>query len=139
MTLALILIALAIVIFIVNELTDKKQVKPVTNYSFTEGQMERYRGSWNPSPSAFVEKHAQMIQFDGEAEQIRVDNLPSSAFEAYVDFADSEVGKSGLAWLRTYGDNGTVADSLKIRFTVVNAQQVAPVEDYGFVWVSHAP
>jgi hypothetical protein len=96
--------------------------------------MERYRFSWNPSPSAFVEKIQVVGKIDGGAEAVLVDSLPSSAFEAFYDF---ETGAVVEAWGRVVGDNATVADTAHLSFTAKNEEQVAPVEDFGVAWVQH--
>lgn len=95
--------------------------------------MERYRASWNPSPSGFVEKH-QLIDVVGGTESVLVDGLSSSSFEA---FADLTTGTPHELFLRTFGDNGTTADSAHVAFTAKNEQKVAAVEDFGVAWVSH--
>ena len=64
-------------------------------------------------------------------------DLPSSAIETFVTFTDAQLGKSGSAWIRTTGDNGTVDNCNKVGFTVNNSAQVRPVENFGFVWVEH--
>ena len=98
--------------------------------------MEKFKGTWTPSPDSFVEKHNLIYQFVGEGEVIGPD-LPSSAIETFVEFTDLQMGKSGSAWVRTTGDNGTVDNCNKVGFTVNNAAQVRPVGNFGFVWVEH--
>jgi hypothetical protein len=116
----------------------KKSVHAVRNFTFNhiEGRMEKFKATWTPSPDSFVEKHNLVYQFVGEGEVVGPD-LPSSAIETFVTFTDAQLGKSGSAWIRTTGDNGTVDNCNKIGFTVNNSAQVRPVENFGFVWVEH--
>lgn len=100
------------------------------------GSMERYRASWNPSPSAFVEKHELRGLVGASGDAVLVADLPSSAFEATFDVAEGSVCD---VYLRTYGDNGTFADSGHAHFTARNEQTVSPVEDFGVAWLSHIP
>jgi hypothetical protein len=112
-------------------------VQHVHHFTFIqEDTVEKFRGMWTPSPSSFVEKHNLVYQFVGEGEVVGPD-LPSSAIEAVVMFADGDVGKSGSAWVRTTGDNGTVDNCNKVGFTVNNLAQVKPVEGFLFEWVEH--
>jgi hypothetical protein len=96
--------------------------------------MEKYRAAWNPSPSTFVEKNELRGSVAGGAEIVLVPDLPPSAFEATFDV---ESGADCDVFVRTYGDNGTTADSLHVRFTASNEQAVAPVEDLDVNWLSH--
>jgi hypothetical protein len=105
---------------------------------FTKGTfyMERYRASWNPSPSTFVEKLQIVGVINGAPEAVLVDNLPSSAFEAFFNV---NIGDDVECWCRAVGDNATTADSLHVTFKAANEQKVAPVEDFGVAWQSHVP
>jgi len=116
----------------------KKQVHAVNSFTFiqVEGNMEKYKGTWTSSPSSFVEKHNLVYQFAGAGEVVGPD-LPSSAIDTTVTFADGDLGKSGFAWVRTTGDNATVGNSSKVAFTVSNAASVQPVENFGFAWAEH--
>ena len=96
--------------------------------------MERYRGAWNSSPSGFVEKHQLMGIINAGQEAVLVDNVMAAAFEVFVNFT---TGDTFEVWLRTWGDNSTFADTQHVAGTSKNEQQVLPVEDFAFGWVSH--
>ena len=96
--------------------------------------MERYRASWNPSPSAFVEKHELRGSLGAAGDAVLVPDLPSSSFEAMFEVGENVVCD---VYLRTYGDNGTTADSEHARFTSKNMQTVAAAEDFAVAWQAH--
>jgi hypothetical protein len=97
-------------------------------------RMERYRASWNPSPSPFVDKHQLVVKIDGAAEAVLVDNIAASASEVFFDV---EAGKVVEVWLRTFGDNTTQKDCDHVNFVAKNEQTVQAVEDFGVNWVQH--
>ena len=97
----------------------------------TGGLVQKYHASWNPSPSAFVEKHELRGVIGTAGDAVLVPDLPSSAFECTFDVMEGQVCD---VYLRTYGDNGTSADSEHARFTAKNEQAVAAVTDFAVVW-----
>lgn len=133
-----IIIVIAIAIAILIEISrHKSAVQPTTNLTISwSSDMEKYRASWNPSPSTFVEKHELRGSLNGGADAAIVTEIAASAFEATFDVAE---GTECDVYLRTYGDNGTTADSAHVRFTAKNEQTVQAVEDFGVAWQSHIP
>lgn len=97
--------------------------------------MERYKVSWIPSQSSFVEKRQLIGRING-TEAVLVDNLPSSANQVLYDFptaAPCEI------WTRVFGDNGTQADSTHLNFTAANHEQVQPDSAVMVEWTQHIP
>lgn len=139
---ALIIIAILILIVALILLSHgaDKNVRAVASFTFThishEGNMEKFKATWTPSPDTFVEKHNLVYQFPGGAEVVGPD-LPSSAIETYVTFEGADLGSTGSVWVRTTGDNGTVDNCNKLTFTVSNSQTVRPVENFAFTYVGH--
>lgn len=123
--------------FLFRKGTSTLELQAVNNFKFIGKTMERYVASWTPSPSDFVEKHQLIVKFNGEAEQVKADNLPSSTITVDVDFADTELGKSGVAFVRTFGDNGKTVDCAPVTFTVENQQVPLPVGNFSFAYKEH--
>ena len=98
--------------------------------------MERYKVSWIPSQSDFVEKRPLVGRINGAMETVLVDNLPSSANQVLYDFP---TGASCEIWTRVLGDNGTQADSTHLTFGAANNEQVQPDTSITVGWVSHIP
>ena len=99
--------------------------------------MQQYKAIWTPSPTAYmVDKHQWIGKLNGGGETVLVDNIPASAGSMTYNFADNVVVE---AWLRTFGDNGTTADTSHVTFTAKNLQNVAPVGNFAIAWVQNVP
>lgn len=117
----------------------RTEVRPATQlsaqYLGKDGQMERYRFQWIPSPSTFVEKVALVHTSGGDPEVVGAD-LPPSTVETTAEFiTDAQI----QAWIRTWGDNGTVADSPRIDFIATNNEAVLPANGLTVNWEAHIP
>ena len=96
--------------------------------------MERYRISWIPSPSTFVEKRQLLGKIGGGPETLLVDNLPSSAFTTIIDLVTDSAYE---VYTRVFGDNSTTADSVHVIFTAQNKEQVLPDTGLTIEWMGH--
>jgi hypothetical protein len=127
---------------IVCGITQKGWVKAAQRFhvehteSFTQGdrQMERYKAKWSPSPSTFVEQHELIAKINAGAETALLTNIQAPAFEATFTV---EQGQQVECWLRTWGDNGTFADTPHVTFTVENKEAVLPVTGFSVAWMEH--
>jgi hypothetical protein len=117
------------------------KIRPVTDFRFYHfkeiDKMERYRGSWNPSPSGFVIKHQLVGTINAGPETVLVDNIPAAAYEIFVDFTTEQLGQAYSVWIRTFGDNGTNDDCNRQDGTINNQQKVQPVQNFEFKWNAH--
>jgi hypothetical protein len=60
----------------------------------------------------------------------------ASAVSTEVDLA---LGQNVDVFVRTFGDNGTQADSAHVTFTVQNGESVQPVSGLTANWLQHIP
>lgn len=139
MELALVVLLIVVAIVLVSLYRRSNPILPVRAFTFRGGIMEKYRGSWNPSPSDFVDRHELMGELGVGSAQVLVPNIPASAVEAFYQFPDSALGQTFRVWVRSYGDNGTWADSNSVSGLVKNESAVLPVQGFGFGWVEHIP
>lgn len=96
--------------------------------------MERYKAMWIPSPDDFVEKQQLVGRVNGAAEAVLADGLPSSAMSALLDLP-TDAGVE--LWVRTFGDNGTKADSQSVSFVATNGSGVRAASGLTVVFVEH--
>jgi len=109
-------------------------VEHIESYTIGDRQMERYKATWGPSPSTFVEQHELVAKINGGAEAVLVTNIQAPAFEC--TFA-VEIGQQVECWLRTWGDNGTHDDSTHVTFTAENKEGVKAVTGFAVAWQEH--
>lgn len=97
--------------------------------------MERFLFSWVPSPSSFSERQALVTSVNG-GPQTEGAELPRSASQTTADF---ETGSTVVAVIRTWGDNGSVADSNAVTFVASNGEAILPATGLKAEWQAHIP
>jgi hypothetical protein len=115
------------------------KLRPVGNLSAThittEGNMERYRLSWTPSPSYHVDRHEVWIGLDGGATAKAYDCIAS----AVTQDISVPTGATVSVFVRTFADNGKQADSELLEFDATDETDVLPVSGLRVDWQEHQP
>lgn len=97
--------------------------------------MERYKLTWIPSQSTFIDKLVPCVSQDDGATFVQLADLPPSTTELLIDVA---TGAKCGAYIKAVGDNGKAADSDIIAWTAVNEEVPLPVTGLAKTWVSHS-
>jgi len=113
-------------------------ISPSTNLLITNiertGNMERIKLAWTPSLDTFVESQKVFTGIDGVTPAQNGVDLPSSADSVILEFpTDAPV----VLFVRTVGDNGSIADSELLSFIADNEQNVRAATGLSAVWQEH--
>jgi hypothetical protein len=115
----------------------RPRVKAVTQLTATriewEGDMERFRIGWTPSPSLNVDRHEVFVALDGGAAAKVADAIASATSTEIL----VPSGASVKVFVRTFGDNLTTADSAQISFEATDQTPVKPVSGVTATWLGH--
>ena len=117
----------------------RSSVRPVGQLTATHiggnDNMEGFRIAWPPSPSLNVDRHELYVALDGGS-PTKTHDLIASAVSQDVEVP---TGATVTAFVRTYGDNGTQADSAHLVFEATDETQVLPVGGLTATWLRHTP
>lgn len=96
--------------------------------------MERYKITWTPSPSTFVQSRKFLWTLDGGAEH----ENDLQAFDTFID-VDVPTGSVVVCRTRVIGDNGKTAENTPLTFTATNEEPVQPDGPLTATWIAHIP
>jgi hypothetical protein len=118
----------------------KRLISPATNLTITyKGRidnMEKYTLDWVPAKKPFAETQQVFAAIDGAVPaQIGAD------LEPQINTVDVvlKTGATVSIFVRTIGDNESIADSAPINFTADNQDKIDAATGLSAKWVEHVP